>query len=70
MQSSRAILKKVALTNFSKFTGKCLCQCLFFNKVVLIVFPCGFREIVRTPFLIEHLRWLHPNKQLLSLDTL
>ena len=31
-QSSRGVLLKVALKNFAKFTGKHLCQSLFFNK--------------------------------------
>ena len=38
---------KEVLRNFAKFTGKHLCQSLFFNKVA------GLR-----PFLTEHLRWL------------
>ena len=29
----RCSLRKCALRNFTKFTGKHLCQCLFFNKV-------------------------------------
>ena len=44
--------KKGVLRNFTKFTGKQLCQSLFFNKVA-----------GRTPFFIEHLWWL-----LLALD--
>ena len=32
-QSSRGVLKKDVLRNFAKFTGKHLCQSLFFNKV-------------------------------------
>ena len=39
--------KKVVLRNFAKFTGKHLCQALFFNKIA------GLR-----PFLIDHLWWL------------
>ena len=41
--------KKDVLKNFAKFTGKHLCQSLFFNKVA------GLR-----PFFIEHLWWLIP----------
>ena len=50
--------------NFTKFTGKHLCQSLFFNKVAGLrpatllkketlaqVFSCEFCEISRTPFL-------------------
>ena len=38
--------------NFSKFTGKHLCQSLFFNKLA------GYAEFLRTPFHTERLRWL------------
>ena len=38
--------KKSVLRNFTKFTGKHLCQGLFFNKVA------------GTPFFTEHLWWL------------
>ena len=47
--------------NFAKFTGKGLCQSLFFNKVAgLRLRPeaCELCEFLRTPFIIEHLRWL------------
>ena len=40
--------KKGVLRNLAKFTGKHLCQSLFFN----------FEKFLRTPFLTEHLRWL------------
>ena len=63
--------KKGVLGNFSKFTGKQLCQCLFFNKgaglrpATLLkkrlwhrCFPVNFEKLLRTPFLTEHLRWL------------
>ena len=63
--------KKGVLTNFAKFTGKYLCQSLFFNKVVGLspatllkkrlchmCFPDNFVKFVRTPFLKEHLWWL------------
>ena len=39
--------KKSVLRNFAKFTGKHLCQSLFFNKVADL-----------RPFFIEHLWWL------------
>ena len=46
--------KKGALRNFTKFTGKHLCQRLFFNKVA------GFikKETLTHVFYIEHLWWL------------
>ena len=56
--------KKGALRNFAKFTGKHLCQSLFFNEVAGLVkkrlwhrcFPVNFAKFLRTPFLTEHLR--------------
>ena len=62
--------KKGILKNFTKFTGKHLCQSLFLNKVAGLrpvtlfkktlaqVFSCEFCEIFKTPFLIEYLWWL------------
>ena len=53
--------KKGVLRNFAKFTGKHLCQSLFFNKVTGLGHRCfsvNFAKFLRTPFLIEHLRWL------------
>ena len=42
--------KKVALRNFAKFTGKHLCQSLFFNKVAGQVFSCEVCEICKNTF--------------------
>ena len=63
--------KKGILRNFTKFTGKHLCQSLFFNKVAGLrpatllkkrlwhrCFPANFVKFLRTPFFIEHLCWL------------
>ena len=51
----RCSMKKTVLRNFTKFTGKHLCQCLFFNKVTLVqVFCCGFWEISKNTFFTEH----------------
>ena len=63
--------KKVVLRNFAKFTGKHLCQSLFFSKFAGLSpatllkkrprhswFPVNFTKFLRTPFLTEHLRWL------------
>ena len=60
--------KKGVLRNFAKFTGKHLCQSLFFNKVAGLrpatllkkrlwhrCFPINFAKFLRTPFLTEHL---------------
>ena len=65
------LCKKGVLGNFAKFTGKHLCQSLFFNKVAGLrpatllkkrlwhrCFPVNFAKFVRTPFIIEHLWWL------------
>ena len=63
--------KRGVLENFTKFTGKHLCQSLFFNKVAgprlatLLkkrlwhrCFPENFVKFFRTLFFIEQLRWL------------
>ena len=42
--------KKGVLKNFTKFTGKHLCQSLFLNKVA------GLAKFLRTPFFTEHFR--------------
>ena len=57
-------IKKGILRNFSKFTGKHLCQSLFFNKVAAChfikketlaqVFSCEFWEISKNIFFTEH----------------
>ena len=63
--------KKGVFRNFSTFTGKHLCQSLFFNKVeglrsaTLLEkrlwhrhFPVDFTKFLRTSFPTEHLSWL------------
>ena len=58
LRSSRpeVFCKKGVLSNFAKFTGKHLCQSLYFNKVAsLRCFPVNFAKFLRTPFFIEHL---------------
>ena len=53
--------KKSVLRNFTKFTGKHLCQSLFFNKVAGLrhrCFPVNFVKFLRTRFFIVHLWWL------------
>ena len=60
---------KGVLRNFAKFSGKHLCQSLFFNKVAGLrpatllkkrlwhrCFPVNFAKFLRTPFLTEYLR--------------
>ena len=60
----RCSIKKCVLENFVKFTGKHLCQSLFFNKVACLrpatllktrpwqsCFPVNFEEFLGTPFL-------------------
>ena len=53
---------KGALRNLEKFTGKHLCQRLFFNKESIgslaYVFFCEFREISKSTFCAEHLQQL------------
>ena len=63
--------KKDVLRNFTKFTGKHLCQYLFFNKVAGLrpstllkqrlwhrCFPVDFVKLLRITFFTKHLRWL------------
>ena len=64
----RCSVEKGVLRNFAKFTGKHLCQSLFFNKVagaacnfikqeiLAQVFSCEFCEISENTFFTEHLR--------------
>ena len=64
-------LKKGVLRNFAKFTGKHLCQSIFFNKVAGLrpptlskkrlwhmCFPVNFAKFLRTPF------WQNPSGRL------
>ena len=64
MSHRRCSVKKSVLRNFAKFTGKHLCQRLFFNKVagprpVTLLkkslwhrfFPVNFAKFLKTPFL-------------------
>ena len=66
--------KRGVLKNFAKFTGKQLCQSLFFNKVaggacnfikketLAQVFPVNSAKFLRIPFFSEHLWWLLLNQ--------
>ena len=64
----RCSVKKMFLEFTEKFTGKHLRQSLFKVSVKLLAllkkilwrrcFPVNFTKFLRTPFLIEHLRWL------------
>ena len=50
--------EKDVLRNFTKLTGKHLCQSLFFDHVTDSVkgfFPVNFAKFLRTPFLTKHL---------------
>ena len=53
--------KKVVLRSFTKFTGKHLCQSLFFNKVkketLAQMFSCEFCEISKNTF--YSYKWLN-----------
>ena len=63
----RFSVRKGALRNFAKVTGKCLCQSLYFNKVrpaTLLkqrlwhrCFPMKFAKFLRTPFLRNTSGW-------------
>ena len=54
-------VRKGVLRNFAKFTGKHLCQSLFFNKVeglrAATLLKKNFVKFLRTHFYIEHLWW-------------
>ena len=57
----RCSVKKGVLRNFAKFTGKHLCQRLFFDKVAGLrplaqVFSYEFCEISKNNFFTEHLQ--------------
>ena len=67
----RCSVKKLLLKSLAKFTGKHLCQNLFFNKVAGLrsvallkkglwhrCFVVNVVKFLRITFLIEHLRWL------------
>ena len=70
--------EKGVLRSSAKFTGKHLCQSLFFNKVAgrpgtLLkkrlwhrCFPVNFGKFLRTPFFTEHLWWLFLHLHLLK----
>ena len=57
-------IKKDVIENFAKYTGKHLCQSLFFNKVANFikketlaqVFSCEFGEIFKNTFFTEQLK--------------
>ena len=53
-------MKKGVLKNFTKFTGKHLCQSLFFNSnfikgILAQVLSCAFCEIFKNTFFTGHL---------------
>ena len=57
--------KNDVLKNLTKFTGKHLCQSVFFNKFASLrpvtlaqVFSCEFCDIFKNTFFIKHFRWL------------
>ena len=63
----RFSIKKDALGNFAKFTGKHLRKNLFLNKVAGSV---NFVKFLRTPFLTKHLRWLSHRRFSIKKDAL
>ena len=73
-QPPEVFWKKDILRNFTKFTGKHLCQSLFFNKVAGLrpetllkketlaqVFSCKFCQISKNAFFTEYL-WMTASK--------
>ena len=61
-QSPGGALKKGALWNLAKFTGKHLWQSLsgtlLKKRLWRRCFPVNFAKFLRTTFLLEHLQWL------------
>ena len=62
---TEVFFKKEFLRNFTKLTGKHLCQSLSFNKIAgslkperAQVFSCEFCKICKNTFFIEYLWWL------------
>ena len=66
----RCSVKNDVLKNFAKFTGKHMCQCLFFDNVAVLrpatflkmrlrrrCFAMNFAKFLRTPVFREHL-WM------------
>ena len=56
-RSLKVFYRKCVLRNFAKFTGKHLCQSLFFNKVagnrpVPECFPMNFSKFLKVPFFL------------------
>ena len=54
-QPPAVFYKKGVLTNFSKFTGKHLCQSLFFKRLYYRFFPVNFPKFVGPLFFTKHL---------------
>ena len=51
--------KKYVLKNFTKFSGKHLCQSLLLKKRLWHrCFPVNFVKFLRTPYSTKHLQWL------------
>ena len=74
-------VKKGALRNFTKFTGKLLCQRLFFNNVATLrpatllktnlwhnCFPVNFSKFLKTPFLQNTSRRLTASRAQLHIN--
>ena len=54
-------MRKGVLRNFTKFTGKQLCQSLFFNRDLEQLFPVNFVKFLRTTLLQNTSGQLLPN---------
>ena len=64
-------VRKGVLRNFTKFTGKHMCQSLFFNSFIkketlARIFSCEFCKTSKNTFFIEHLRATASEVTLLS----
>ena len=54
-QPQEVLYKKGVLTNSSKFTGKHLCQSVFFKRLYCRFFPVNFPKFVRPLFFTKYL---------------
>ena len=55
--------KRGVLRNFTKFTGKYLCQSLFLKETLAQVFSSEFCEISKNTFFAEHL-WVNASRDI------
>ena len=66
--------KECVFKNIAKFTGKRLCRSFFWPATLFKkrlrhrCFPVNFAKLLKTPFLIEQIRWLFCHHDLVDVD--